>query len=63
MEHTKGGKCNKHGAYTDKYCPGCVRAAAPALLEACKMGLKLAQMLNHPDEYHIEAALAKAKEG
>ena len=38
MEHTKGGKCNKHGVYTDKYCPGCVRAAAPALLEACEDG-------------------------
>ena len=31
------------------------------LLEACKMGLKLAQMLNHPDEHHIEHAIAEAE--
>ena len=36
-------------------------AAAPELLEACKMGLKLAQMINHPDEYHIEQAIAAAE--
>ncbi len=36
-------------------------AAAPELLEACKLGLKLAQMLNHPDEHHIEQAIAKAQ--
>ena len=36
-------------------------AAAPELLAACKMGLKLARMTNHPDEYHIEQAIAKAE--
>ncbi len=36
MEHTKGGKCNKHGAYTDKQCLGGLRAAAHALLAACE---------------------------
>ncbi len=33
-----------------------------ALLAACKLGLELAQKLNHPHEYHIEQAIAKAKE-
>lgn len=32
-----------------------------ALVEAGKMGLELAQMLNHPNEHHIQAALAKAE--
>ena len=36
-------------------------AAAPDLLEACLMGLELAKMLNHPNEHHIEAAIAKTK--
>ena len=36
-------------------------AAAPELLAACKMGLKLARMTNYPDEYHIEQAIAKAE--
>lgn len=37
----------------------CKKAAdsQEALVKACKKGLKLAQMLNHPDEYHIEAAI------
>lgn len=30
------------------------------LVAACKLGLELAKMLNHPHEHHIEAALAKA---
>lgn len=32
------------------------------LLAACELGLKIAQMINHPDEHHIQAAIAKAKE-
>jgi hypothetical protein len=32
------------------------------LVEACKLGLKLAQMLNHPDEYHINQAIINATE-
>jgi len=29
-------KCNKHGWYKEDICPGCLRDAAPALLDACK---------------------------
>ena len=39
----------------------CLKCQRDVLLKACEKGLELAKMLNHPDEFHIQAAIAKAK--
>ncbi len=75
MEHTKGKqkKCNKHGYYwvglccdgkiADDICPGCLRAAAPALLAACKdVRVELAllhRIMIDPPEFAKDPAVRK----